>query len=236
MRYALTFMLVLFALTMPRPAHADCTLVPNGTDILAPETRPEGSLVYNQDHNVIQSCENGRWVAMRMNVNGRGLLCAAPPATCTNPGDACPDGSLFVGYMAYDGACQAAYAADTDQGTSLSWGIQGATTATADPFDGRKNQQWIVDNTTLSNYPAFEACANLDRHGHQDWYLPAVIEALGLLAANKDVLGLGNVGFWTSTDYGAITNYALYMATDESGSSGGVWRNNGFYVRCIRRG
>src|SRR5690554_406099 len=46
-------------------AFGECDIVPNGTTILAPETRPVGTMIYNKDYEVLQVClANGTWQAL----------------------------------------------------------------------------------------------------------------------------------------------------------------------------
>src|SRR5690606_14964130 len=60
--------ILVFALTLGLgafPSYADCPVVPNGTTILAPETRPEGTIIFNADENIHQGCIGTRWVQLQ---------------------------------------------------------------------------------------------------------------------------------------------------------------------------
>ncbi|WP_189424782.1 LamG domain-containing protein [Devosia pacifica] len=59
------------------PAWADCDVVPNGTTILAPETRPAGTIIYNSDHRMLQYCDGSGWIAMHGAGTGSGG-CSSP--------------------------------------------------------------------------------------------------------------------------------------------------------------
>ena len=47
---------------------------------------------------------------------------------------------------------------------------------TSSTSNGLDNQNYIIENYTLSNFPSFEYCANLTQGGYDDWYLPAIDE------------------------------------------------------------
>lgn len=60
-------------------ARADCDLVPNGTTIPSPETRPEGTIIYNADENVFQGCIGTRWVELQ---GISGYMCGYVQGAC----------------------------------------------------------------------------------------------------------------------------------------------------------
>src|SRR5688572_16990839 len=63
-------------------ALAECDLVPNGTTILSPETRPAGTIIYNSDYKVLQECKStGEWQAMHT------FSSAPAPSGCDSIGD-----------------------------------------------------------------------------------------------------------------------------------------------------
>jgi hypothetical protein len=130
---------------------------------------------------------------------------ASGPSDCSSIGDVCNDGSVFVGdsnlYLA------------TNISEFSDWSTETVDTGADSLTDGAANQQWIVDNETLSQYPLFELCENLFRHGHSDWYLPARDE-LAVLYNNKAVIGLGDE-YLSSTE---VDNYSVWAIDFESGS------------------
>jgi hypothetical protein len=60
-------------------AYADCDLVPNGTTILSPETRPEGAIIYNSDTHAFQACLNDEWVLAH---GQNGYMCGYIQGAC----------------------------------------------------------------------------------------------------------------------------------------------------------
>jgi hypothetical protein len=149
-------------------------------------------------------------------------------------GDVCSDGSLFAGFMLYNNSsCEPLFVADIDQ-TASAFGPSPETSTTNDYIDGRVNHEWIVANKTLSNYPAFEECENLNRHGHTDWYLPAV-EELQLIWINRVAIGgFSTNEYWPSTESdnwgGWNINFANGMRRETDDS-----KANSHEVRCVRR-
>jgi hypothetical protein len=72
----------------------------------------------------------------------------------------------------------------------------------------------------IANYPAFNDCKTLNRHGHTDWYLPARNEAF-LLWQNYTTLGLtANASTWSSTEYDSSHPWGLWLAP--VGAGGGM--------------
>lgn len=69
MRYS-TIIIFAASLLTTAPAWADCTLTPNGTTILAPETRPEGTVIYNIDYGVFQGCDGTDWRLLNIDEAG----------------------------------------------------------------------------------------------------------------------------------------------------------------------
>jgi hypothetical protein len=64
-----------FCLSLAGPALADCVVEANGTTILAPETRPEGTVIYNTDYDVFQGCEGDQWVRVKADDTGSEDIC-----------------------------------------------------------------------------------------------------------------------------------------------------------------
>ena len=152
----------------------------------------------------------------------------ALPSPCSGGGvgHVCSDGSIFAGDANM-------YVTDANQSTSIQWSSENVVTGADSPTDGAANQAWIVANETLSQYPAFELCENLNRHGHTDWYLPSRNE-LNLLYTNKDAIGGFIPGvYWSSTGYtSGLAWYQHFM----DGSFEGGNKGSGLTIRCVRRG
>ncbi len=147
---------------------------------------------------------------------------------CSVAGEVCLDGSVFAGEI--NGA--PLYVTDANQSTNIQWKT---STGTDDINpDSNTDGQANHDNRsgTLSDFPAFELCENLDRHGHTDWYLPAQDE-LNLVFTNRAVIG----GF-TTMGYFSSTEVTTTYARDQNFSNGTLrLSNKAFYgdVRCVRK-
>jgi len=175
-----------------------------------------------------------------LGITGTYSSCALP-TDCPNPGNSCPDGSKFVGLRVYGTACDAVFVADFDQSSGTTWGPNSTTGATS-WNDGKENQDHIQSTQNITNFPAFNTCYNLDRHGHQDWYLPAELELYLLASMHKEGVGslsFSNSTYWSSTE---ATNLHAWFVEFSTGntigtSHGNNWRkyNKDFRVRCIRR-
>ena len=201
------------------PFHAAAT--PGGaTDCTAP-ARPVGSLLFNHGHDVFQGCTTRGWMAFHAPDSGGGS-----PTGCPNIGDVCGDGSIFAGDTNM-------YVTDVNQSTSIRWSNETVTNSGAhSASDGAANQAWIVANRTLSQYPAFQLCENLNRHSHSDWYLPARNE-LNVLRTNRSAIGSFTTSwYWSSTEDGS-TNAWLQRFSD--GNQGYSNKAVNFDVRCVRR-
>lgn len=163
---------------------------------------------------------------------GRGVRCVryeAPsgggPTGCPTIGNTCSDGSKFAGDTNM-------YVTDVNQSTLIKWSTVNTNTGADSTTDGASNQAWIVDNATLSQFPAFQTCLNLERHGHDDWYLPSKAE-LNVLYTNRTAIGgFTTNGNWSSTEYNNSNAWG-------QGFGNGVQYYNGksfdFDVRCVRR-
>jgi len=99
-----------------------------------------------------------------------------------------------------------------------------------------------TNQSTNSNWSnAVNLCNNLNRHGHTDWYLPALME-LRLLYENKDAIGGFTTSvYWSSTEYNSV---AWNQYFDDGFQGNGIEnhngqdstsKNNSGDVRCVRR-
>ena len=117
----------------------------------------------------------------------------------------------------------------------------GSDTGAVNHADGKVNQDWIVANRTIANYPAFKLCNDLNLAsalGHTDWYLPSSSELYYLFSVYQTLnAGAGDdfvvTEYWSSTEYdssnGLWQRFSSGRLTDSSKSSSAD-------VRCIRRG
>ena len=235
----------------------------SGGDCTGP-ARPSGGIVFNADHDVFQGCAGGRWVAFHSPATPGGATdCTAPakpvgalffnedydvfqgcttrgwkafhavgtppPVLCTNIGDVCGDGSIFAGDTNM-------YVTDVNQSTGILWSTENVDTGADSATDGAANQAWIVTNETLSEYPAFELCQNLNRHGHSDWYLPARDE-LDVLYTNQAAIGgFTTAGYWSSTETSSndawMQNFLNGNQVNNPKASG---LSSIYDIRCVRR-
>ena len=82
-------------------------------------------------------------------------------------------------------------------------------------------------------------CETLDRHGHQDWYLPAYEEGLWI-AVNEALIDTGSAenldfttyDYWTSMEFYPVNAYRII----NSGSTASTTKTDTQAVRCVRRG
>jgi uncharacterized protein DUF1566 len=168
--------------------------------------------------------------------------CTAP-ASCTNVGDVCSDGSLFAGFMLYGGdSCEALYVTDDNQSTSSQWkNALGTDDINPDSYiDGRANA--ANRSGAISNFPAFDLCESNTYHGKSDWYLPAR-EELKLLWLSKDAIDANAAGtftvshYWSSTEFESTTDHAWfhYFGSDNQGNALNKTNTSSRHVRCVRR-
>jgi hypothetical protein len=163
--------------------------------------------------------------------------CTAP-VSCPNVGDLCSDGSLFAGFMLYDGdSCEGLYVTNNNQSTSSQWRSSGSGD-NIDPDDQVDGQANHANRTgTLSNFPAFNLCESNTYHGKTDWYLPAR-EELYLLWRNQDAINANAAGDFTVDGYWSSTEVdATYAAPMVFGDGDPYYntKTTSNDVRCVRR-
>ena len=180
--------------------------------------RPEGALLYNSSSKVMQYCDGANWV-------GIGKSVPAGLTGCPNVGDVCSDGSIFAGDTNM-------YVTDVNQSPSIQWSTETVNTGADSSTDGAANQAWIVANETLSQYPAFELCENLIRHGSGDWYLPSRNELNHLYPNRHAIGGFTASNYWSSTEN---TNGTAWRQRFSDGFQVDFTKTLSFGVRCVRR-
>lgn len=202
-------------LGIPLHANAACT----------DPDRPDGTLVYNVDHGVLQRCVGSVWRAEHPFAENSGLI----PSGCPNIGDQCSGGSFDGLYYIGNVGGNDIYAAENDEPTTLAWGGAGSDADADSDTDGLTNTDWLVD-TSPNSHPAAEACH--DRG--PEWYLPAEDELALFWNGGTPVAGVLAEGTW------------YWSSTEFDNSEAKVWRFNtgtswnrpkGFTtaVRCVRR-
>ncbi|NCC20950.1 MAG: DUF1566 domain-containing protein [Alphaproteobacteria bacterium] len=202
-----------------------------GADSAACGSANEGTIRYTGGTPPFEYCDGSDWTEFDETGGGG---CTAP-VDCSTPGATCSDGSKFAGFVIDGTSCAALYVAASDQVSDQSdaWGPGSTDTGADDWENGAANHRWIVANTTLSSYPAFETCANLSLHSKTDWYLPSGHEMI-VLVKNRSAIGgfEGGEDYWTSTEL--IANNGIEGVFGPVGFSNDLkTRTNN--VRCVRR-
>lgn len=183
----------------------------------------EGTVVYDDANNQLVVCDGTNWVPVGGSGGG-----GSGPSGCVLEGQICDDGTILAGVINNE----AFYAADADQG-SFQWATVNQNNPGARSLDdGKANQADIVANKTLSQYPAFQACENLNRHGHTDWYLPSLNE-LNVLYGNKDAIGGFGTGWYWSSSESISINARGQLFSD--GVQNNNFKTTTYAVRCVRR-
>lgn len=200
--------------SFPTSAFAQCTN-PTG------ET---GEIIYNESYGQFAGCmADNTWQAFHVDIR----------PDCPNIGDLCTDGSVYA-YTAIDGR---GFVADIYQSSATNFSVTPGNNDEVNPSsssDGLENLSNIT--VPLSNLPAMELCANLDRHGHQDWYLPSIGE-LQSIAGSSPLIDpnltepIGTDYIWSSTETGS----AASRVRMDGMASGSGWDDVALPVRCVRK-
>lgn len=199
----------------------------NGAIILGYDSRTcnstiEGALSYNSASNVITVCMHG--------------------FDCSQIGSICADGSIFAGNSP-DGNIPM-YTTPEDAGQFF-WNNGNANgyvlTSTSDQYTGEANTSTLdgldSDSNTAGVQPhqAAQYCADLNAHGHTDWYLPAFQE-LAVMYDNKTNIGNFGAGvYWASTErlFDSTMAYWILFFDGQGFSDEDKERSN--FVRCVRK-
>lgn len=194
----------------------------------------------------MQFCDGTRWHIVTTTSDP----CAGTPTI----GDACADGTVYAGITPdgsvpmYTTRCDMGQTWDGDAcvGTRLTdiWaGNIDSLTAATSLTSGSSNTQVFVDIYNLghpdrifSGSPhAGMECADLDAHGHTDWYLPARNE-LAILRTNRLTIKNFDVSgsyYWSSTDSTAAT--AIAQRFSDGTQAARDKYDNWYLLRCVRK-
>lgn len=187
-----------------------------------------GALKYDMSDDTIKFCDGHSWDVP----SGEAVTCH-PPTDCPLVGNTCADGSKFAGLVLYGASCEKLYTADTDQG-AMRWAGENFDTGANLWDDGAENQQWIVDNRTIATYNAFDSCESLVRHGHSDWYVPALNELDILMRNSVAITGFNTTtGYWSATQQS--TNDAWSGSASDFNTAITAKSTATVRVRCVRR-
>ena len=126
--------------------------------------------------------------------------------------------------------------------TGINWGCYGWTTPGADGTAIGTGAQNTIDIEAYcsSSGIAADICANLTLGGYSDWFLPSKDELneMYLNIGQGNVLGLGNIGNFSGTNYWSSTEKDDYTAWSQNFSSGGQYDylkyTSVFKVRAVR--
>ncbi|MBI2234746.1 MAG: DUF1566 domain-containing protein [Micavibrio aeruginosavorus] len=193
---------------------------------------PEGSVIYNAAVSKPQYCNGDNWIEMFGTYGSSGTPSCTGPSGCTTIGSTCADTTIFVG--CHPITYNQMFVHPSNQGTTVSWSSESVVTSATDAYYGKTNQDWIVANKTITNYPAFKACNDLNLAsalGYNDWYLPSRTEIY--LIWLSGVTLSGNF-YWSSTEE---TSTTAWRENSGNGGQSSVTKTTtaSHDVRCMRR-
>lgn len=193
-----------------------------------------GAIRYNSASSV-EFCDGTSWAAP----SSGGAPDFSGPTGCANVGDQCADSTIYAGI--HPTSHVHIFLHPNNQSTSSAWSTEDVVTNATDPNDGGVNQDWIVANKTITVYPAFKDCDDLNgvsSLGYTDWYLPSRIELNLLWIHYADInAGPGDsflaTQYWSSTEFDFEFAFAQTIA--DAGASVSAFKGGNKDVRCIRR-
>ncbi len=184
---------------------------------------------------------------------------ADPCAGSPNPGAVCSDGSVYAGTSPAGGAmyttrcdagqswsgsfCTGSRAGATwndSQGYWMDTSLTNCNAPLACPNDGEANTTALIAEDSNSNlagvqqHAAAQYCADLNIHSQTDWYLPSINE-VNVLFTNASAIGnflVDGNWYWSSSEYNSAYAWLIRFS---NGSTDVVGKNNGYYIRCVRR-
>lgn len=192
-----------------------------------------GDIVYNTDIHKPQYCDGDDWVEMIGTVGGGPV----GPSGCENPGDQCGDNLVYAGYHPL--LSGRLYIHPNNQSNGA-WSSVNVDTGADDEENGKVNQDWIVNNATITDYPAFKECDDLNQAaslGYTDWYLPSRVEMAYIWAIKDNLTASGSVQNFTADEYWTSTEASSTTAVDNDFSDNrqsNSLKSEIFAVRCVR--
>lgn len=180
------------------------------------------------------------------------------------PGTVCADGTVFAGFTPDGGGTIKMYTTRCDEMVDGLDGWTGSacrTSRVALPWNNGNNGDWVDTPTNNSvtgqantaaldgldsdddatgtagfqPHQAAQRCADLDRNGHTDWYLPAEQE-LDVLYQHNGAIGNFNTGgsyYWSSTE--VSTSLARRQRFSDGFQNFNASKITTLLVRCVRR-
>ena len=130
------------------------------------------------------------------------------------------------------------WVATNDAAGTLTWGPTSTTTNATNQSDGMQNMSTIITlNSSLSSYPAFEACNSMG----DGWYLPSKNE-LDALYQNRDAIGnFSTSWYWSSTEQNENYSWNQNLNTGSTYNGGSpnvdgfAKKNYSYRVRCVKK-
>ena len=205
-----------------------------------------GTLVYNNDHNIMQYCNGEVWIAM--GETGTATVITAAPTGCDTIGQQCDDDSFYIGLSPEDGErvymTSAAFEGSGIRWDSASCSYCGDGSLATSQTDGRANTNALLAfNATGFNAAAY--CDGLEAHGYNDWYLPAggpngSSSEINLIWEMVDDVGViggltasSSGWYWSSSENSS--NYANVQRFSDGTQVTYLTKSFAHLVRCVRR-
>lgn len=165
----------------------------------------------------------------------RAIAQTNPPAEKPDTGMHAEGGVIF--YMDATGK-HGLVAAPHDQARNVPWGANSITGANS-PGDGIENSGKIIryfsQKDPGTKEPAARYCDTLSLGGHDDWYLPSIME-LRKIYQEQDIIGGFILGdYCSSTEYGRQDAYAIHFRPHNRVEFYYNKTNPVYHVRCIRK-
>lgn len=215
-----------------------------------------GEMVFNTTHGAFQGCTQMGWQAFHQPVCPAGDGCipaSADPCDPVNipaPGQLCNDGTIYAG-LSPDGNVPM-FTTSADAGR-FPWNngndnyLSMIATGQSSMLTGEANTQALAvidsDSQSAGTQPHAAAlhCAELDEHGHEDWYVPAINE-LNVLFVSRVAIGSFDTTGYPQSLYVSSTESTGNATTLYSGMyfhdgfiNGDLLKHEAGYLRCVRK-
>lgn len=183
-------------------------------------------------------------------IKGASIMYLDGSPGCVNIGDVCPDGTVFAG-MTPDGGIPM-FTTPSDAPGTYGWSsgfpyldittlANCATGGEAACSTGEANTHSLVSqgqSPSPAPYQAANYCSGLNRHGRDDWYLPAINELIVMHSSLTKIGGFTTTGgfpasaYWSSSERGHNLASSLRFEDGEEHHPG---KENKLRIRCVRK-